>query len=236
MAQHIVIRRPEWVAGSRDRPEVGVFTQAHTARPPVPWSRIGVGEKVWMKWSGGPVVARATVEGFCQFEQCTPERLRNSVRGFRLYDLDAYWKALKPHFYGMTIYLRDEEWLPKLLEANLDPHRESWVVIENDAKARTVLSELKLRPEPRAGDSRPSRSIPVTVRFEVLRRDSFTCTYCGRRPPEVVLHVDHVVPWSQGGSNHPDNLKAACQDCNLGKRDRRLDGSGVGIIHKPPVA
>ena len=44
MRQHLVIRREAYVAGTRERPEVGIFTQTHRRRPPVPWSRIGVGE------------------------------------------------------------------------------------------------------------------------------------------------------------------------------------------------
>ena len=58
MVQHIAIRRENYVAGTRERPEVGVFTQTHATRPPVPWGRIVVGEPVWMKWTGGPLVAQ----------------------------------------------------------------------------------------------------------------------------------------------------------------------------------
>ena len=181
------------------------------------------------------MVARATVEGFCQFERATPDRLRNSVRGYRLYDLDAYWGSLQPSFHGMAIFLRDEEWLSPLLQANLGPNRESWIVLDTDARARAVLSTLKLSAAGVGSTATSSRSIPVTLRFEILRRDNFTCGYCGRRPPDAVLHVDHVVPWSKGGTNDPANLRTACQDCNLGKRDRRLDAvlsSAVGLPKK----
>lgn len=34
--------------------------------------------------------------------------------------------------------------------------------------------------------------ISKALRFEVLRRDGFACTYCGRRPPDIELHIDHV--------------------------------------------
>lgn len=60
-------------------------------------------------------------------------------------------------------------------------------------------------------------SIRPKVRFAVLNRDKFTCRYCGRKPPNVVLHVDHVTSRYDGGSDEPDNLVAACKDCNLGK-------------------
>jgi hypothetical protein len=62
IADHISIRREDYVAGTRERPEVGVFTQTHATRPPVPWGRISIGEPVWIKWSGGPIVARVTVQ------------------------------------------------------------------------------------------------------------------------------------------------------------------------------
>lgn len=35
--------------------------------------------------------------------------------------------------------------------------------------------------------------------------------------PLCVLHVDHVVPRSRGGSDSAGNLVAACLDCNIGK-------------------
>lgn len=54
-------------------------------------------------------------------------------------------------------------------------------------------------------------------RFEILNRDGFTCQYCGRRPPVVILHVDHRISVRDGGRDHDSNLVAACQDCNLGK-------------------
>lgn len=61
------------------------------------------------------------------------------------------------------------------------------------------------------------------LRFEVFKRDSFKCQYCGRSAPEVLLHVDHITPVSKGGTNDILNLVTACADCNLGKGARRLD-------------
>lgn len=61
------------------------------------------------------------------------------------------------------------------------------------------------------------------VRFEVFKRDLFTCQYCGRRPPDVVLEVDHIIARSSGGSDESDNLATSCMDCNRGKSDRDLN-------------
>lgn len=53
------------------------------------------------------------------------------------------------------------------------------------------------------------------TRYEVLKRDNFTCRYC--RSTEDHLTVDHVVPVALGGSDDPDNLVACCRECNAGK-------------------
>src|SRR5215510_1045303 len=98
--QHVVIRREDYVSGTRDRPEVGVFTQTHATRRPVPWGKLNSGDVVWMKWAGGPIVARARVAGFRQLENCSPEALRATTQGFRLHDLADYWKSLPPYFFG----------------------------------------------------------------------------------------------------------------------------------------
>lgn len=60
------------------------------------------------------------------------------------------------------------------------------------------------------------------VRFEVFKRDKFTCRYCGKSSPAVVLEVDHVIPRSSGGSDDEMNLVTSCFDCNRGKSDRNL--------------
>lgn len=66
-------------------------------------------------------------------------------------------------------------------------------------------------------------SLGVRVRFEVFKRDRFTCGYCGQHPPDVLLEVDHIIPVAAGGSDEPTNLVTACWDCNRGKADRLLD-------------
>lgn len=61
------------------------------------------------------------------------------------------------------------------------------------------------------------------TRFEVFKRDKFTCQYCGRRPPEVVLQCDHIVPVAKGGVDDRENLTTACFACNIGKSDVPLE-------------
>lgn len=59
--------------------------------------------------------------------------------------------------------------------------------------------------------------LPPKLRWQVLARDSFTCQYCGRRPPDVVLEVDHKLSVADGGTADPENLISTCMECNRGK-------------------
>lgn len=74
------------------------------------------------------------------------------------------------------------------------------------------------RPQPAPPVAISREPIPAGLRFAVLKRDGFRCSYCGRGEPEGVrLHLDHLVPVAHGGKNELENLATACQDCNLGK-------------------
>lgn len=65
--------------------------------------------------------------------------------------------------------------------------------------------------------------ISKALRFEVFKRDKFTCQYCGRSAPDVNLQIDHIHPVAKGGDNDILNLITSCADCNSGKRDRYSD-------------
>lgn len=70
-------------------------------------------------------------------------------------------------------------------------------------------------------------SLGKKLRFEVFKRDSFKCQYCGRSAPDVILHVDHILPVSEGGEDDLINLVTSCRDCNLGKSNRKLSDDAV---------
>ncbi len=66
------------------------------------------------------------------------------------------------------------------------------------------------------------KGLPDQLRWQVIARDAFTCCYCGRKPPEVTLQVDHRVSVRDGGTDDLDNLVTACRECNGGKADSSL--------------
>lgn len=66
------------------------------------------------------------------------------------------------------------------------------------------------------------KTISKKMRFEVFKRDSFTCQYCGKMAPDVVLEVDHINAVANGGKNEIMNLVTSCFDCNRGKGKNKL--------------
>jgi hypothetical protein len=71
------------------------------------------------------------------------------------------------------------------------------------------------------------KAIPQSVRFEVFKRDAFTCQYCGGKSPDVILVVDHIKPVATGGVNDIVNLITSCRDCNSGKGAVELDDDSM---------
>lgn len=76
------------------------------------------------------------------------------------------------------------------------------------------------------------KAISKKLRFDVFKRDAFTCQYCGAHPPQAVLHVDHIVPVAEGGPTDIDNLATSCESCNLGKGARLLSSVPQSLAEK----
>lgn len=71
------------------------------------------------------------------------------------------------------------------------------------------------------------KSLSKKLRFEVFKRDKFTCQYCGDKAPDAILHVDHIDPVDNGGGNDILNLITSCEGCNLGKGARLLSDTAT---------
>ncbi len=83
------------------------------------------------------------------------------------------------------------------------------------------LSHMVRRPRPR---------IALSKR-EILRRDDYTCQYCGRKMRTLTL--DHVVPRRQGGAHTWENLVAACSPCNR-RKGGKLAAEVDMALSRPP--
>ena len=70
------------------------------------------------------------------------------------------------------------------------------------------------------------KGISAQKRTEILERNGYTCRLCGAGAGDpdpfnpnrkLRLHVDHIVPKSQGGTDEDDNLRVLCSACNQGR-------------------
>ncbi|MDR2125256.1 MAG: HNH endonuclease [Prevotellaceae bacterium] len=66
-----------------------------------------------------------------------------------------------------------------------------------------------------------SKFVKAGVRWQVFERDDFKCIACGKSAHDgAILHVDHIIPISKGGSNTMDNYQTLCHLCNIGKSNK----------------
>lgn len=69
--------------------------------------------------------------------------------------------------------------------------------------------------------------IESRLRHEVFKRDNYKCKECGKTKKNTTLHVDHILPVVQGGTDELDNLQTLCQACNLAKSNKKWKASEV---------
>jgi hypothetical protein len=103
------------------------------------------------------------------------------------------------------------------------PYINKWGSLENACRlfvdfANGIITEDQLFSASK--DINVRKTIPLKDRWEVLKRDHYRCVKCGARPPNVGLEIDHIHPFSKGGSNEVSNLQTLCNLCNQGKKDR----------------
>ena len=69
------------------------------------------------------------------------------------------------------------------------------------------------------------------TRIEVLRRDQFTCQYCGKETRD--LTIDHIIPRHKGGRHIWENVVSACVQCNSRKAGHTPEEAGIRLIRQP---
>lgn len=71
---------------------------------------------------------------------------------------------------------------------------------------------------------RSNPTVAPSKRDRVLKRSDYACVQCGRRAPDVQLHMGHLISVDAGREHgipevliwHDFNLAAFCDECNLG--------------------
>ena len=166
---------------------------------------------------------------FCERAGVAP-RYQRSVTHQHLFDnLDRVWQVLgrQPRAKEMKQPLS-----PISVSRYQKEFREPWYNIclgflswKSGASVDEIEREAQAVPVPPNGRSSRTtrREISLSLRYEVLKRDGFRCVKCGRSPATeagMQLHIDHVLPWANGGETVFANLQCLCSECNLGKSNR----------------
>lgn len=81
-----------------------------------------------------------------------------------------------------------------------------------------IMREIRDLGRKHRGESR--RHIPMHVRRLVMKRDGGVCRACGTTDHPT---LDHVVPFSKGGTHRPENLQVLCRSCNSKKQAMSQD-------------
>lgn len=118
----------------------------------------------------------------------------NNILSTNLEIVSICWDIIKKHI---------KDW------AKLDLSKEDLELVKSIKKTSTYIVE-EIAPENK-------RQIPLWKRFKILKRDNFTCQYCWRKAPDIILHIDHIVPFSKWWKTEDTNLQTACIECNLWK-------------------
>jgi hypothetical protein len=103
---------------------------------------------------------------------------------------------------------------------------QKFVEYVNNEKISVSAEKIKNLKDNPLKVHRTKRSINWRLRFIVMRRDKFKCKNCGRSPatdPSIILHVDHIQAWANGGETRLENLQTLCSKCNIGKSDLQED-------------
>jgi 5-methylcytosine-specific restriction endonuclease McrA len=106
------------------------------------------------------------------------------------------------------------------------------IILNGRGVVRSSTAEFEIPSVIRLGYliKRPRPRVSLSKR-EVLRRDDFTCQYCGRqmRP----LTIDHVIPRHKGGPHTWFNLVAACTSCNRRKGGKSPSEANMRLKRLP---
>lgn len=112
------------------------------------------------------------------------------------------------------------------LKISAGPYHRNWGTFRTACELLSKFHNGKItKDELHEGsiDKNNRETIPLNIRWKVLKRDNYTCKKCGKSPAKnnnVELEIDHIHPVAKGGDNNIENLQTLCHKCNQGKKDK----------------
>ncbi len=133
------------------------------------------------------------------------------------------WTTLKPKISYDSIYRHFGGWTSaclKFIEYKMGGTILNDVFVIPNSRPQKIKKENKIEYK-----KENARNVSLSLRLQVLNRDNFRCNFCGKSPVTdfgTKLHIDHITPFSLGGKSILDNLQTLCEECNLGKSNKKI--------------
>jgi len=184
-----------------------------------------------------------------KWQQENPEKVRAASKRFakrhpeRVKAACESWRARNKEYlkkwylnYMATNPIQKQKYLAQLEEwRNQNPERvkvakQKWAK-ENAGKVKEIHRNWrKKNPERHRAHGKntrykrrtQSKNSDITTDFliELKKKVANTCPYCGLYTE--MLHLDHIIPLSRGGTHTKDNVMYCCPTCNLTKHTKTL--------------
>lgn len=196
-----------------------VRSSAGTGRSKTGRSCVGV--EAYDEWGGGAVCSATIIERMGTWKRAlesvglhgsTPRRLR--VEDL-IAEMERVWKKV-----GASPQKVD---VRRLSRHSPYAFEKRWGTVRRCCESIAAYRNGKLTRAQLIATALPDRAgaqVSQRTRWRVFRRDKLRCVACGASPATGTtreLHVDHIVPASQGGDNAMENLRTLCCDCNQGR-------------------
>ncbi len=140
---------------------------------------------------------------FCNSSDVKVEKVGFTASGYGHGHEASFCESCLKNMTGIEFWKRIQQWEDNECEFTREIRVDRW---------KPSASQRKVRP-----DHRERRKITDSLRYRIMRRDSFCCALCGTTGKNDILVVDHILPISKSGKTEESNLRTLCQKFNSGK-------------------
>jgi ASC-1-like (ASCH) protein len=142
---HIAIMRKSWGLTEKITAREKTIESRWYKNKSRPWNQIGPGETIYFKNSGKPVTIKAVVDKVLQFENLTPEKIKEILNkygqadglGINTKELDKYFQIFKDKKYCLIIFLKNPQKVkPFKIKKSGFGTMAAWITVDNLAKIK----------------------------------------------------------------------------------------------------
>ena len=148
MADHVVIRKLEHLAGNARAPALRYAIETRATAGPAFKNGAFAGDIVWIKLHGGLLIAKAAIKIAWLGEYASLREIHARTQGSAIHDDVSFWAGRPKFGYAVVAELQNERWLEPRWQGPRTYGYE-WVVMDSDKKTKTWFEE---KTPPRGGD------------------------------------------------------------------------------------